>query len=98
MNNKLINLRQYSDPKQVIQNVKEYLGNDIQLFMSTRNNKKYMIQHPQTNKWIHFGQMGMEDFTKHKDKKRQDNFKKRNAKWSKQDKYTPGWLSYYLLW
>ncbi len=96
--NKLIKLKEYSDPQKVIQNIKTYLGNDIKLFISSHKDKKYMIQHPQTNKFIHFGAMNMTDFTRHQDKKRQENFKKRNAKWSQQDQYTPGWLSYHLLW
>jgi hypothetical protein len=96
--NKLIKLKEYSDPQKVIQNIKTYLGNDIKLFISSHKDKKYMLQHPETNKFIHFGAMNMTDFTRHQDKKRQENFKKRNAKWSQQDQYTPGWLSYHLLW
>jgi hypothetical protein len=49
-------------------------------------------------KLVHFGQMGYEDYTKHKDNKRRDNFKKRNIKWSYAQKYTPAWLSFWLLW
>jgi len=56
-----------------------------------------MVKNPQ-GKWIHFGQMGYEDYTKHKDETRRDNFRKRNAKWSKAEKYSPAWLSYWLLW
>ena len=42
--------------------------------------------------------MGYEDFSKHKDNKRRDNFKKRNIKWGYAQKYTPAWLSFWLLW
>jgi hypothetical protein len=98
MEDKLTKLKEYSDPQKVIQNIKTYLGDNIKLFISNRKDKKYMIRHPQTNKFIHFGAMGYEDGTFHKNKDRINLFKKRNAKWSQQDQYTPGWLSYHLLW
>ena len=98
MEDKLTKLKQYSDPQKVIQNIKTYLGNDIKLFISSRKDKKYMIQEPETNKWIHFGQMGYEDATFHKNKDRISLFKKRNAKWKNAPKYTPAYLSYHLLW
>jgi len=59
--------------------------------------KKYMVIHPITNKLIHFGST-MEDYTKHKDDIRKKSFLKRNAKWDKSDKFSPGYLSYNLLW
>ncbi len=40
-----------------------------------------MILDPETNKYIHFGEWSFEDYTKHKDKKRRDEFLKRNHKW-----------------
>jgi hypothetical protein len=42
--------------------------------------------------------MGYEDYTKHKNEIRRKSFLTRNKEWSKQDMYTPGFLSYYLLW
>ena len=51
-----------------------------------------------TNKMVHFGYFGMEDYTKHHDEKRRELFRKRNHKWSTAEKYSPAWLSYYLLW
>lgn len=73
---------------------------DVELDFSTRINKKYMISGSFTNnKWIHFGDMKYEDYTKHKDKERRSKFLKRNAHWIKDyDKYTPAYFSYYLLW
>jgi len=50
------------------------------------------------HKIIHFGQMGYEDYTKHKDENRRNNFRIRNRRWAHQPKYTAGWLSYNLLW
>ena len=87
----------YSNPLKVQQMANKYLG-DIDVYLSTRKNKKYMIRND--NKWIHFGQMGYMDGTLDDDDRdnRRKRFLKRNAKWSKADKYTPAFLSYYLLW
>ena len=49
-------------------------------------------------KMIHFGQKGYADYTAHKDEERRRNFRKRNHKWATANKWTPGWLSYNLLW
>ena len=63
---------------------------------STRKNKKYMVFHD--GKWSHFGQMGYEDFTKSGDEKKKKAFRNRNRKWLLEDKYSPAFLSYNLLW
>ena len=49
-------------------------------------------------KMVHFGQMGYEDATKHNDLDRINRFKKRNWKWQHAPKYSPAWLSWFLLW
>jgi hypothetical protein len=90
-------LSNYSDISQVKQLAKKYLGN-VLIEPSTRKDKKYMLVNPETHKIVHFGQMGYEDFTKHKDKKRRDAFLKRNASWKNAPIYSPAWLSYHLLW
>lgn len=87
----------YSDPQEVLRKTRKYFGKDTELYLSTRKNKKYMIE-DNNGKMIHFGLYPYEDYTKHKDKKRRDAFKKRNAKWANADKYTPAYMSYYLLW
>jgi len=59
-----------------------------------------MVQDP-NGKWIHFGAMGYEDYTKHKDDKRRENYLNRasNIKGSwKQNKYSPNNLAINLLW
>jgi hypothetical protein len=56
-----------------------------------------MVLSPE-DKWIHFGQMGYEDFTRHGDPVRRARFKTRNRRWATADKWTPAFLSYYLLW
>lgn len=90
-----IEILKYSNPSIVQQQATKYLGEKI--YISTRKDKKYMVKNPK-GKWIHFGQFGYEDYTKHKDENRRDNFRRRNAKWSKAEKYSPSWLSYWILW
>ncbi len=87
----------WSNPIQVRKIVDEYLGKDVPVYLSSRKDKKYMLQDP-NGKWIHFGQMEFSDFTQHKDEARRARFLNRNKRWSKQDTYTAGWLSYHILW
>lgn len=91
-------IEDYTNPTKVFQNAKRILGNDVNIKLSTRKDKKYMVLNPNINKWIHFGQIGYQDYTKHQDNKRRQLFRLRNQKWAEQDLYTPGYLSYYLLW
>ena len=67
---------------------------------STRKNKKYMIMNDD-QKYIHFGDLRYEDFTKHQDLKRLNNYLSRATKikgnW-KIDKYSPNNLAINLLW
>ena len=91
-----MNINKYSNPSIVMKKVKELHLNPIQL--SSRKDKKYMVLNPKTNKMVHFGYFGMEDYTKHHDEKRRELFRKRNHKWKDAERYSPAWLSYYLLW
>ena len=67
---------------------------------STRKNKKYMIMNDD-HKYIHFGDLRYEDFTKHQDKERLKRYLDRATKikgnW-KNDKYSPNNLAINLLW
>ena len=94
MNNKLNELLKFSDPSEVERLAKHFNLNTVQL--SSKKDKKYMVFDGQ--KMIHFGQMGYEDYTKHKDEKRLSNFRKRNHRWASASVYSAAWLSYYLLW
>ena len=88
----------YSKPIKVKELFKKYITNaDYKLELSTRKDKKYMLIMPNGHK-IHFGQMQYEDYTKHIDPIRRKLFQKRNHLWKNAEKYTPAWLSYYLLW
>jgi hypothetical protein len=95
--NKKTEILKYSDPNKALDNAIKYLKKNVVFAISNKKTKKYMVQNPD-GKFIHFGLMGQKDYTLTRDKERQRLFKLRNAKWAKQDKYTPGWLSYHILW
>ena len=88
----------YSNPKTVFLRAKRLLGKDVEIKLSTRKDKKYMILNPDNDKWVHFGQIGYEDYTKHKDKLRRELFLKRNHMWVNKGKYTPAYLFFIILW
>lgn len=87
----------YSNPQEVLKKVHKYFGKDTDLYLSTRKNKKYMIEDP-NGKMIHFGEIGYIDYTKSKDKNLRDNFRQRNHKWKDAPKYSPAYLAYHCLW
>ncbi len=92
----------YSDIPTVIYKTKQLMNiinSDFELKISDNPNKKFSIKGKFTNyKWVDFGEMGYQDYTKHNDDKRRELFQKRNHKWSKNAYNTPGFLSYYILW
>ncbi len=105
---KLTELKKWSDPAEVAKIGKKL---NLDIFVSTRKDKKYMVKIGDKNKSlgcsgidalackvIHFGQMNYEDFTKHKDLKRRDLFRKRNHKWATYPRDSAGWLAYHILW
>lgn len=96
--NELLN---FSNPKIVYRKARDLYGPDTEIKISTRKDKKYMIYDIYNNKWIHFGQMGYEDFTKHKNEDRRMNYLLRasNIKGDWRDNpYSPNNLSIVLLW
>ena len=67
---------------------------------STRKNKKYMIMNDD-NKYIHFGDLRYQDFTKHQDEERRKRYNGRAKKIKgnrKKDKYSPNNSAINLLW
>jgi hypothetical protein len=91
----------WSNPKKVAEMAKKYLGEQAVIFRSTKPKKKYMIQDPNTNKMVHFGEIGYEDFTKHQDKDRRKNYLTRTANMKgnwKDNKYSANNLSRNILW
>jgi hypothetical protein len=89
-----------SDKQEVIKKAKSYLGSDVKIKTSTRKNKKFMVENPK-GKMVHFGAKGYDDFTKHKDDTRRQNYLSRATKikgdWKK-DKYSPNNLAINILW
>lgn len=94
MDHKLNILKQYSDINEV--NRRAYNLGLNQVHPSSRKDKKYMVF--DNNKMVHFGQIGYEDATKHHDERRIKKFKSRNRRWKTAPRYSPSFLSYYLLW
>lgn len=91
-------IEKYSSPHKVFLKAWHMFGPQVQIKLSTRKNKKYMIYDPDKNKWIHFGEMGYEDYTKHGNLMRRERFRWRNRKWKDKEKYSPAYLAYHLLW
>jgi hypothetical protein len=91
-------LEDFSNPHTVYKKAREIFGPNVMIQPSTRAAKKYMIYNPAADQWIHFGQYGYEDWTKHRSTKRRDAFRIRNKKWANSNHWTPAWLSYNLLW
>ena len=94
MRSKIDELRLYSDPEIVAQKAQQLGLNPVH--ESSRKDKKFMVFDGRT--MVHFGQMGYEDYTKHGDEKRRDNFRKRNHRWASAPRYSPAYLSYNILW
>jgi hypothetical protein len=91
----------WSNPVKVAEMAKKYLGDMAVVFRSTKPKKKYMIFDPENNKWVFFGEMGYEDFTKHQDPKRRENYLTRTASMKgnwKNNKYSANNLSRNILW
>ena len=99
MSNKTIN--SFSNPKIVNKKAIKYLGSNVKIKLSDKPLKKYMVLNPNTSKYVYFGAMGYEDFTKHNDVNRRKNYLIRSenigGKW-KDDKYSPNNLSRHILW
>jgi hypothetical protein len=89
-----------SNPKMVLKQLEKYYGDDVDLYLSSSKNKKYMVFN-EDGKKIHFGDLRYADYTKHKDKKRRKNYLKRasniKGNWS-QNQFSPNMLSIILLW
>ena len=93
-------LVKYSDPARVAKNAKDYFGDNTKIYLSNKVQKKYMVKNLD-DKWVHFGEMGATDYTRHMDKARRDRYLKRamaiSGNWYL-DKYSPNSLAINLLW
>ena len=54
-----------SNPEVVLKQLKKYYGNEIDLYLSSSKNKKYMVYNEEGKK-IHFGDLRFSDYTKTK--------------------------------
>jgi N-acetylneuraminic acid mutarotase len=94
-------LRKYSNPAQAQKMAYKYLGKTAKLYPANNPNKKYKIYDPKHDKWVNFGQIGYEDFTKHKDTTRRKNYLTRTkgirGDW-KRNPYSANNLSRNILW
>jgi hypothetical protein len=92
---------QVSDPKVVQVKLSKWLNQEVELLVSPIKNKKYRIWDTRNSKFIDFGDIRYEDFTKHKDKDRRDNYlaraKKIKGAW-KSNPYSANNLAIYGLW
>ena len=88
-----------SNPRTVQRKAKQLYGNDMIVYRSKAKNKKYAIKTPE-GKLVNFGS-NLEDYTKHNDEERRQNYLRRSAgikgNW-KENKYSPNNLSRSLLW
>ena len=93
-------MEQYTNPIIVRKNFHKfgYKKDKSELKESNRKSKKWMVLDVNTNKWIHFGAMGYEDYTKHKDENRRKKYWSRMQRFRSVYKYSPGYLSLVLLW
>ena len=93
----------YSTPRTAQRMAYKYLGRikTAKLYPAKNPAKKYMVFDPKNNKWVNFGQMGYEDYTKHHDKTRRKNYLTRTkgmlGEW-KSNKYSANNLSRSILW
>ena len=94
-------LLKWSDPNEAQKQAFKYLGPSAILYKSEHQNKKYKIFDPFLNKWVHFGQMGYEDFTRHQNLDRRASYLARatnmRGNW-RNNPYSANNLSINILW
>jgi hypothetical protein len=90
----------YSNPKTVQRKARLLYGRKATIFRSPLKTKKYFIIDDEGRK-VHFGAMGMEDYTHHHDERRRDSYLKRSiairGNW-KDNPFSKNNLSRQLLW
>jgi hypothetical protein len=92
---------QFSNPRAVQKKAFQLYGKNAVVYKSEKKDKKYQMLNENTGRFTHFGQIPYEDFTKHQDPQRRDNYLKRSLNikgdWKK-DIYSPNFLAITLLW
>ena len=94
-------LLRYSNPRIAQKMAYKYLGKTAKIYPANNPEKKYKIYDVKNDKWVNFGQIGYEDFTKHKDKTRRTNYLTRTkymrGNW-RNNPYSANNLSRNILW
>lgn len=82
------------------QNIIDYFGKPVPIYISSRENKKFYVINPEGKK-VHFGDSRYSSFEEHRDKARRKAYLARataiKGDWKK-DKYSPNNLAIHLLW
>lgn len=95
------NLIKWTNPVKAQEMAYRYLGKTAKIYPSKNANKKYRVYDKKNNRWVNFGQIGYQDYTKHNDKTRRKSYLKRSSKirgdWKK-NKYSANNLSRNILW
>ena len=93
-------LKKVSNPATVVRKAKQIYGTGVKIVESRAKSKKYALIKPNETR-VNFGSIDYEDYTKHKNATRRDNYLKRSAgiksNW-KRNKYSANLLSRRLLW
>lgn len=100
--NKIEALKECSDIDRVIQNAKKYFNDEnVEVYLATDPEKKFMIFDPEKYKFIQFGAMGMKDYTYTLSEEKRYRYLKRSngikGKW-RDNKYSANNLSREILW
>ncbi|NDB83134.1 MAG: hypothetical protein EB127_10465 [Alphaproteobacteria bacterium] len=94
-------LKKYSTRSIAQKRAYQYLGKNARLYPARNSQKKYSVFDPKNKRWINFGQMGYEDYTKHHNKTRRKNYLTRSTNikgdW-RNNKYSPNNLAIHILW
>jgi len=96
-----IELYKVSLPDEVQVKLSKFLNQDVLLLVSPKKNKKYRVFDEKNEKFIDFGDIRFEDFTKHKDDKQRQRYLNRatNTKGNwKKNKFSPNNLAINGLW
>jgi len=91
----------FSNPKQAQKMAYRYLGKTARLYPANKDGKKYKICDRNNGNWVNFGQLGYEDYTKHKNKTRRKNYLTRTSRMSgdwENNRYSANNLSRNILW
>jgi len=91
----------WSNPHKVQKKSFKHFGKKGLVYRSTKKDKKYQIYDDINNRFVSFGQMGYEDYTKHRSLKRRKNYLTRTAKISgnwKKNPFSANNLSRIILW